>query len=117
MAGIEWNNDDFSLERTRLYFTRFDETLYVCMPAEPGQHEEYLFGEIKLDSEKAYVWGPDVDFFVRQVESGALKGSVDKNKHTTSVLLEAPARDILELISTNQAAIDYRNPLIIRKLK
>jgi hypothetical protein len=64
-----------------------------------------------------YVWGPDADFFAQQVKSGVLKGSVKQDRQTTTVSLETPAAAILELISTNGAAIDYRNPLIIRKLK
>jgi hypothetical protein len=117
MAGVEWKDDDFHLQKTRLHFTKLNGTLYVCMPAESGRTGEYLFGEIKADNDKVYVWGPDIGFFARQVESGILKGNVDKDKHTTSVSLETPAKEILELISTNHLAIDYKQPLVFRKLE
>lgn len=117
MAGIEWKDDGFVLGKSRIHFTKHNQTLYISMQIEPDRNNEYLFGEIKPDGDKAYVWGPDPDYFAEQVKSGSLKGSVKKDKHSTSVSLETPPAAILELISTNHLAMDYKNPLILRKLE
>jgi len=116
MAGVDWKDEDFALEKFRLYFARRDDAMYACMPAEPGATNEYLFGEIKLAGSGINVWGPDAEYFARLVDNGILKGSVKKSEHTVEVTLETPAVEILELISTNRAAIDYKAPLFYQKL-
>ncbi|MCK5675920.1 MAG: hypothetical protein KAH99_02780 [Verrucomicrobia bacterium] len=86
------------------------------MPTEPDKTDEYLFAEIKPTGKGVNAWGPDADYFGKLVESGTLKGSVERNKHSTSVKLETPAVELLELITTNHAAIDYKTPLLFQKL-
>lgn len=116
MAIVEWKDEDFALNKSRLYFTRHNEALYVCMPAEPGETNKYFFAEIKPTDQSLVVWGPDADYCAQLVDRETLKGSVKRDKHSTTVSLETPAVEILELISTNQAAIDYKNPLLFQKL-
>ena len=116
MAGIDWEDEDFVLEKFRLYITRRDDALYACMPAEPGVNNAYLFAEIKPADKGIIVWGPDADYFAKRVDNGTLKGSVKKGEHSVEVTLKTPAVEILELISTNHAAIDYKNPLFYQKL-
>lgn len=116
MAGTDWRDEDFVLEKFRLYITRRDDTLYACMPAESDTTNEYLFAEIKLTGNGIIVWGPDAGYFADLVDNGTLKGSVKRGEHSVEVSLETSAIEILELISTNQAAIDYRNPLFYQKL-
>ncbi|WP_405419541.1 hypothetical protein [Marinobacter flavimaris] len=115
VVRVVWEDDEFHLVKRRLYFSKRDDTLYVSTLAYPDQPGEYLFGEIKLHRGEAYVWGPEIDFFTRQVESEAIEGTVDEDKFTVS--LETPAAAILELISLNDRAIDYKSPLVFRKLK
>lgn len=116
MAGVDWRDEDFVLEKFRLYITRRDDALYACMPTEPDVTNTYLFAEIKPVDDGIIIWGPDADYFAKLVDSGKLKGSVEKGEHAVEVTLEAPAVEILELISTNPAAIDYKNPLFYQKL-
>ncbi len=116
MAGIDWKEEDFVLEKFRLYIAKRDDALYVCMPAEPSKTNEYLFAEIKPSDDGIYVWGPDADYFAQLVGNGTLKGSVKKGDHSVEVTLDTPAVEILELISTNHAAIDYKKPLYYQKL-
>jgi len=116
LAGVDWKDDDFRLEKSRLYFTKRNGSLYVCMPTEPDETSEYLFAEIKPTGKGVNAWGPDAAYFGKLVESGTLKGSVERGEHSTSVKLETPAAEILELIATNHAAIDYKNPLLFQKL-
>jgi len=115
VVRVVWEDDEFHLVKRRLYFSKKDDTLYVSTLAYPDQPGEYLFGEIKLHRGEAYVWGPEIDFFTRQVESEAIEGTVDEDKFTVS--LETPAAAILDLISLNDRAIDYKSPLVFRKLK
>lgn len=113
LAGVDWENEDFQLEKYRLYFVKRNNALYVCMQDETN---EYLFAELKVENNNAFLWGPDTDYFEKLVESGKLKGSAKEDKYSATITLETAAADILELISTNQAAIDYKNPLLYRKL-
>ena len=116
LATVDWEDNDFRLEKSRLYFTKRNDTLYVCMPTEPNNLNEYLFAEIKPDGNDLIAWGPDADYFGKMVENGTLKGSVERGEHSTRVELETPAGEILELIATNPAAIDYKTPLFFQKL-
>jgi len=116
LATVEWKDDDFVLNKSRLYFTKHNDSLYVCMPTEPDETSEYLFAEIKPAGKGINAWGPDVAYFGKLVESGTFKGTMERDEHSTSVKLETPAVEILELIATNHAAIDYKNPLFFREL-
>lgn len=116
IATVDWKDDNFVLNKSRLYFAKHNDSLYVCMPTEPDKTSEYLFAEIKPTSQGINAWGPDAVYFGKLVESGTLKGSVKRGEHSISVSLETPAAEILELISTNPAAIDYKNPLLFQKL-
>ncbi|MEN8254197.1 MAG: hypothetical protein ABFR33_01895 [Verrucomicrobiota bacterium] len=117
LATVEWKDADFVLNKSRLYFARRNDSLYVCTPIEPDDTSEYLFAEIKPNGKGVNVWGPDAAYFGKLVESGTLKGSVEKGEHSTEVKLETPAAEILELIATNHAAIDYKTPLLFQKLE
>jgi len=116
MATVDWEDDDFVLNKSRLYFTKRNDSFYVCMPSEPGKTNEYIFAEFNLDSGKALVWTPDEDIFEELIGSGTLKGFVEKDKHSKSISLETKAEEILELISTNSAVFDYKSPLLFQKL-
>ncbi len=116
LASVEWKDDDFVLEKTRLYFTKSNDALYVCMPSDADATNEFFFAEVNPDGNKALVWIPDADFFAGLVKNGTLKGKVEEDKHSKSITLDNAAAEILELISTNRAAFDYKNPLLFQKL-
>ena len=116
IATVEWKGDDFVLNKSRLYFTKRNDSLYVCMPAEPGQTNECLFAEFRVDDETAWVWIPDVDVFEELIGNGFLEGSIGEDKYSKLITLENEAEEILELISTNHVAMDYKNPLVFQKL-
>jgi hypothetical protein len=112
---VLWEGDEFHLVERRLHFSKRDDTLYVSTLVDPDRPGEYVFGEIKLHGDEAYVWGPDIDFFIGQVESGAVEGTFAEDE--LNVSLETDASAILEFISINSRAIDYKSPLVFRKLK
>ena len=116
LAVTEWKDNDFVLNKSRLHFTKHNDALYVCMPSEPGDTNEFFFAEVQTDGNKAFVWIPDADFFAGLVKNGTLKGAVEKDKHSKSITLDNNALEILEFVSTNRAAFDYRNPLLFQKL-
>ena len=116
MATVDWEEDDFVLNKSRFYFTKRNDSLYVCMPTEPGQTNEYLFAEFRVDDEIALVWFPDVNVFEELIGNGILEGSIKKDKYSKSITLENKALEILELIATNHAAMDYKDPLFFQKL-
>lgn len=118
MAAVEWKDEDFRIRKSRLYFTKHNAALYVCMPTEPDRENEFLFAEIKpADNGKSVnAWGPNIDYFSGLVENGQLKGSVNKGEHAVTVRLESPAVEILGLISTNHATLNYKTPLLFQKL-
>lgn len=116
-ATVEWKGEDFVLAKFRIHIAKRNDTLYACMPAEPGSTNQYLFAEIKPTGEAIIIWGPDAHYFSKQVKNGMLKGSVDEGKHTVDVVLDTPASDILALISTNPSAIRYKEPLYYQRLK
>ncbi len=111
LATIEWKNDDYRINKHRVNFTRRGDALYISMPDEPDSGE-YFFAEIKPGHQEIYVWIPDADFFKPLVQAGKLKGSIGKGE----VVLDTPAAEILELIATNPAAINYKEPLRIPKI-
>ena len=117
MAMVDWEGDTFRLLTYRLYFTKQNDSLFFCMPTEPGKTNEYFFAEFKQNEGRIVVWNPSVDVFGQLVENGTLAGSQEKEKYSTSITLEDKAVKILELISTNSAAFNYKEPILLRKLK
>ena len=116
-AAVEWKDDDFRLEKERLYFSRHNDTLYVCMPNDPGKTNGYYFAECKQEGDRAIIWMPDGDVFEKLVEQGILKGTVEQDTYSSSIKLDTPAVAILELLATNPAVFNYKNPVVLEKLK
>ncbi len=117
MATVEWKDDRFSLLRHDLHIAKRNELFYISMLSDPVQETtEYLFAACKSRGQELVLWGPDVDFFKSQVETDKLKGTVKEEGRATEVKLSTPPAEILELIATNQAAIDFEEPLIFKKL-
>lgn len=113
LARVEWEDDHFRLDTYQLHFTKRGDALYLSMPAEPnGATNGYYFAEIKVGGQGIMVWGPDADAFEALVRDGILKGADGKN----GIILDTPAAEILELIATNPATIDYKNPLVFQRL-
>lgn len=118
LAGMEWQNDDFRLEKTRLRFSRYEDVLYVCMPVDDAASNRFSFAEIKTDGDTAYLWGPNVEYIAGVVGSGRLKGTVEKDSYSTAVSIESPSVQLLALLAAQRNdAIDYRNPLVLRRIK
>lgn len=118
LAEVDWKNNGFVLRKSRIYFTKHNDSLYVFVPTEPDKTSEHVFAEMKppLDGEGINIWGPDAAYFGELVENGQLKGSVKKDEHSMTMKLETPAMEILEFIATNHAALDDKNPLLYQKL-
>lgn len=112
MAVVEWEEDEFQLQKYRLHFTKHNDALYFCMPTEPGITNEYFFVELKQDAKQVLVWLPNEDVFEALVEKGLLAESADGDV----LQLESSAKEILELISTNSAVFNYKEPMLLRKL-
>ena len=123
LAWVERDKEDeaFKVESFPLHFAKRNKTLYVSFRMEGedkggGEPSGYFFMEVKPSDRQLIIWPPNADHFKQLVEGGTLKGSVNKNKHSTTVKLDAPAAEILELIATNPAAFNYREPTVFQKL-
>lgn len=125
LAAIDWNKEAevFELESLPLHFAKRDKTLYVsfriedegeCDPESSG----YVFMEVKPFDHNLVAWPPNVDCFAQLVEKGTLKGTVKKGQYaSTTVELDDPAEKILELVATNAAAFDYKDPTVFQRLE
>ncbi|MCF7816620.1 MAG: hypothetical protein K9M54_01960 [Kiritimatiellales bacterium] len=117
LAMVEWKDDRFQLNTYQLHFTKHGDALYLSMPAEPNETTNgYYFAEIKVGGQGITVWSPSVAAFEGLVKAGTLKGNVKTSGHAKEISLDTPAQEILELIATNPATIDYKNPLVFQKL-
>ena len=112
MAWMEWADEKFQTRQMRIHFTKHADSLYFCLPVEPGETNEYLFAEFQQDEGKALVWLPDEDACEGLVE----KGLLEKDEAAEDLRLRNPAEDVLELIATNSAVFNYKEPIILRKL-
>jgi hypothetical protein len=117
LATVEWDENEFALEKYRLRFSRRKDALYVSIPQEPGAVDRFIFAELKSDGPTLVAWMPNIDAFEQLVDKGKLKGAVKMEKHSKEIVLETPSADILELISTNPATINYKDPLVFQRLK
>ncbi len=113
MAMVDWEDEDFKLLKYRLHLTKHNDSRYVCMPIEPGETNQYFFMEFTMDDDKALVWFPDNEVFEKWIEDGTLAGAEEDG----SIKLNSPAKEILEFISTNSAAFNYKEPMQLRKLR
>ncbi len=115
MAWTEWEDEDFQLTKCRLHFTKHNDTLYACMPVEPGETNQYHFLEFTVDDGNALVWSSNVEVFEKWIEVGTLAGAEEDEDGL--IVLKSSAKEILELISTNSAAFNYKEPTLLRKLR
>ncbi|MDF7801843.1 hypothetical protein P4C99_20360 [Pontiellaceae bacterium B1224] len=117
VAWMEWKDEAFQLKSFPVYVTKQDETLYISLRIEDETADGYSFFELKPSDTKLIIWPPDVEFFKQLVENGTLEGKIEEDKYSDAVLLNALAVEILELISTNTAAFDYKEPAIFQRLE
>lgn len=118
LALVEWSGDDFEMKKFPVHFTKRNDALYLSMPGDPNREKDgYYFAEIKVDDQGIVLWNPDPDVFKGLIEGGALRGTVEKDTYATTIRLDNSALEILERISTNAAAFNYKDPLILRKLR
>jgi hypothetical protein len=121
VAWMEWENEAFHLKSVPVYITKKNETLYISLQFEDKNTDSespgYVFFELKPSAKKLILWPPNVDFFKTLVESGKLDGSVESDKYSDAVFLNNPAVEILELITTNAAAFDYKEPAVFQRLE
>ncbi|VGO22526.1 hypothetical protein [Pontiella sulfatireligans] len=122
LACMEWDEEKeaFEMKTFPLYFAKQGKVLYVSMRGEdepcaaPGG---YTFMEVKPNDGQLVAWMANTDYFKEQVAAGKLKGTVEKDKHSTTVKLDAPSLEILGLISTNNAAFNYKEPIVLRRVQ
>lgn len=117
MASVRWEDDAFSLVEYNMHIAKRDGTFYFSVEALPEDDVQgHFFAALCLRNDEILIWGPDIDFFKSMVASNRLEGSVRQDEHTAQISITAPAAQVLELISTNAAAIDYEVPVIANKI-
>jgi hypothetical protein len=117
MSSVEWTDNRFMLMQHDLHIAKRNNLFYVSLLADPARDaKEHLFAACKSRDRELLVWGPDVDFFKNLVAEEKLMGSVRKEGKATQVRLSSPPAEILDLVATNSAAIDFKEPLIFKKL-
>jgi hypothetical protein len=121
LAWMEWENETFQLKSVPVNITKKNETLYISLRIEDEKADSgspgYVFFELKPSVKQLILWPPNVDFFKTLVKSGKLDGSVTADKYSDTVFLNGPAVDILELITTNAAAFDYKDPAVFQRVE
>ncbi len=114
MASVEWEDDRFQIVELDLHIVKRKGSYYLSLQAEDEQG--HLFAAFKPRNREIAVWGPDPAFFKSRIAAGKLKGTVKEEDMASEIVLATPAPDILDLIASDPAAIDFEEPLIIRKL-
>lgn len=118
MATVKWNENAFTLVEHHVHIAKRDSLFYLSVQAQPDEDPQgHHFAAIKPRSNEMVAWSPDVAFFKGMVESDKLQGSVKEGEHATQVMLDTPAQDVLELITSNSDAISYQNPLILQRIE
>jgi len=117
MASVEWRDGRHLLIQHDLHIAKRNDAYYLSLQNAPGEDPEgYLFAAFRPRSREMVVWGPDVAFFEHQIKEEKLKGSIRKEGKAMEIVLSSPSAQILDLIVTNAAALDYEEPLIFKKL-
>ncbi len=117
LATVDRKAGNFVLQKYQLRITKHKDALYVSMPAEPDATNKFVFAEVKSSDKALIAWMPDIGFFEEKIANGTLKGTVEKDKHSTEILLDTPANEILELISSHADSFDYKSPLVFQRLE
>jgi hypothetical protein len=117
MSSVEWIGGRHMLIEHDLHIIRQNDSYYLSLQPEPGEEPvQHLFAAFKPRQREIVVWAPDVEFFEDQISAGRLKGTVRKEGRESEIRLTSPPEQILSLIATNPAAMDYEEPLVFRKL-
>jgi len=118
LTSVEWEDNAFQLIEHKVVFSKTNDTIFVSIESnEKDNPAVYYFGEIKTDNSIALVWLPNPDIFEMLVDKGLLSGEITRKKRAKQILINAPGEAVLSLLSTNSAAINYKSPLIFRKIK
>lgn len=122
LAGIDWKNDDFVVEKGEFTITecKNDSNLLSVRFQENGVWTEgYFFVRYRFDDQgNLILWRPIPEVFRDLVAGGTLKGTVKKGDYSLDVLLTDGGDSILAYLNSGERMklFDYQEPLVMRRV-
>lgn len=121
IAGLEWEDDRFQINRAEAIVTKGNKHNFISLRCQEddGKWDGYYFLPYKFTHQGDLVlWPPVPGAFEGMIEKKKLQGIVKKDEYTTAITItNAPAR-LLEVIDDpdNLNLFNYREPTILKKV-
>jgi len=113
LGVLKWKDNDFVVQKYRLYFTKIGENSYVSL--NDDKKGKYFFAEFGLDDKQMLVWVPDSRRIDALIQAKILHGSVKKDHSAMSIELSDSAADFVKVLSKEKNLFNYRKPILILK--
>ncbi len=107
VGGLDWDEakDQFKAETANVRATQAGKLQFLQIKSDPKSPDErFTFGRYEIGDGKALkFYSPVVSVFEHAVESGKLKGSIQRRRHETEVRIDEPAKVVLDFIEKSGA--------------
>jgi len=121
LAGLEWEEDHFAVERGEMIVVEGELFNYLSIRGqEKGVWiDHYLIAQYAFTPDgDLLVWLPDEHAFAEAVLNGDLAGKVDSENLGTDVLITSDPESLISFMNDpgNQVLFDYKEPMVFRRV-
>ncbi len=121
IAGLEWENNQFTLMHGEMIVSAGDEQNFLSVRFKEDEKwmNDYYFLIYKFTEKGDLVlWLPEVDAFEEAIMKKELQGIVVKEQYSTSITITSTSEKLLNFISdtSNQNLFEYREPIVLYKI-
>lgn len=121
VAGLEWKDDEFQLERAELILSGGDDLKVASVRAqEDGEWlDQYFFVQYEFTQQGDLVLRlPNVDFFDEAVSDGRLEGFVDRGEYGRDIRVGASPEVFLEFLKGQDPSVIFGvgDPVVLKRV-
>lgn len=120
VASLEWNEEKFSISQGEVQAATFQGESFLSLKPQVEDPDEetpgMFFGHFFLtENEELRMRKADLDVFEKLVASGEVKGTVEKGKYSTQVIVE-DVRPLLQNPDAVKELFTDKDALLLRRL-
>ena len=121
IAGLEWENNQFTMMRGEMIISAGDEHNFLSVRFQEDDKwmNDYYFLIYKFTEKGDLVlWLPNVDAFEEAIRKKQLQGIIEKEQYSTNITITNASEKLLEFINDpdNLMLFEYREPIVLYKI-